>query len=247
VSTPARPAIEPVNRLKVADAVAAQLGRLIEAGEYTSEEKLPSERVLAEQFGVGRSSMREALRSLQTDGLVRVVHGIGVFVVDKSQRADRGPALLRAGQFTVPELFEVRLPLERDAAGLAARRITAREADRMRAIIEEASDPSLSDDAFIKLDGQLHRAVVEATKNPLLLSVVQSIEPLFFTYSHQVMALPGRRAKAHQGHVRIVDAVIGRQVREARAAAVAHIRDVERDIVTHLSRTSGRTDDGPAS
>jgi GntR family transcriptional repressor for pyruvate dehydrogenase complex len=242
MSIPPRPTIEPVNRLKVADAVAAQLGRLIEAGEYKAGEKLPPERVLAEQFGVGRSSMREALRSLEADGLVRVQHGIGVFAVDRSERAERGSAMLRAGQFTVPELFEVRLPLERDAAGLAARRITTREGDRMRAILEEASDPSISDDAFIKLDAQLHRAVVEATKNPLLLSVVQSIEPLFFTYSHQVMALPGRRAKAHQGHVRIVETVIARQVREARAAAVAHIRDVEKDIVTYLSQTSGRSD-----
>jgi GntR family transcriptional repressor for pyruvate dehydrogenase complex len=247
VPTSDRPVIEPVNRLKVADAVAAQLGRLIEAGEYKPDEKLPPERVLSEQFGVGRSSMREALRSLQADGLVRVEHGIGVFAVDKSRRGDRGSGMLRAGQFTVPELFEVRLPLESNAAGLAARRITVQEGERLRAILEEAGDPALSDDAFIKLDAQLHRTVVEATKNPLLLSVVQSIEPLFFTYSHQVMTLPGRRAKAHEGHIRIVEAVIGRRVREARAAAVAHIRDVERDIVTYLSQGSDRRGSTPTT
>jgi len=80
-----------------------------------------------------------------------------------------------------------------------------------------------------------------------LLSVVQSIEPLFFTYSHQVMTLPGRRAKAHEGHIRIVEAVIGRRVREARAAAVAHIRDVERDIVTYLSQGSDRRGSTPTT
>lgn len=234
-----QPRIEPVSRLKVADAVAAQLGRLIESGQYAPDEKLPPERVLSEQFGVGRSSMREALRSLQADGLVRVEHGIGVFVGDGSRRNDMSSGMLRAGDFTVPELFEVRLPLERDAAGLAARRITAPESARLRDILEEAGDPGISDDAFIKLDAQLHRTVVEATKNALLLSVVQSVEPLFFTYSHQVMALPGRRSTAHEGHRRIVDAVTGRRVGEARAAAVAHIRDVERDIVTHLTRTPG--------
>lgn len=236
MSTMTRTSIEPVRRLKVADAVAAQLGRIIEDGNYEPEQKLPPERVLSEQFGVGRSSMREALRSLEADGLVRVEHGIGVFVMDKSKRAELGPRMLRAGEFTVPELFEVRLPLERDAAGLAARRISVQEAGVLQAILDEAADPGISDDAFIKLDAQLHRTVIQATKNPLLLSVVQGIEPLFFTYSHQVMELPGRRDKAHQGHVRIVEAVVARRVREARAAAVSHIRDVERDIVMHLGR-----------
>lgn len=232
-----RAAIEPVSRLKVADVVATQLSRLIEVGEYTVGEKLPSERELSEQFGVGRSSMREALRSLQTDGLVRVEHGVGAFVGDPSKRSARDSEILRAGEFTVPELFEVRLPLERDAAGLAARRITAQESDELRAILEQAAAPEISDDEFIGLDAKLHRTVVAATKNPLLLKIVQSIEPLFYTYSHHVIALPGRRKSAHEGHVKIVEAVTGRKVRDARAAAVAHIRDVEKDIVAYLART----------
>lgn len=228
--------IEPVLRLKVADAVAAQLGRLIAGGDYGPGEKLPPERDLAEQFGVGRSSMREALRSLQADGLVRIGHGIGVFVADPSQRRDGNAELLVVGDYTVPELFEVRVPLERDAAGLAARRITAPEAERLRGILAKASEPGVSDDDFIKLDAELHRAIAEVTKNPLLVSVMKSMEPYFFTYSHAVIALPGRRAHAHEGHVGIVDAVIGRRVRDARSAAVRHIRDVERDIVTHLEQ-----------
>jgi GntR family transcriptional repressor for pyruvate dehydrogenase complex len=230
-----RPAmIEPVRRLKVADAVAAQLSRLIDGDEYRPGERLPPERELSEQFGVGRSSMREALRSLEADGLVRIEHGIGVFVADKSKRRLGDVGVLMAGDFTVPELFEVRLPLERDAAGLAARRITSQEIDDLHQILERCADPKISDSAFIRLDAELHRGIVKATKNALLSTVMANLEPLFFTYSHHVIALPDRRARAHEGHLKIVDAVAGRRVRDARAAAVDHIRDVERDIVKHL-------------
>lgn len=226
--------IEPVSRLKVADSVAAQLVRLVTGGSYKPGERLPPERVLAEQFGVGRSSMREALRSVEADGLLRIEHGVGAFVQERERRNGLDRRLLVAGDYTVPELFELRLPLERDAAGLAARRVTDDEVAQLVAILDEAGDPSTSDDRFIELDAELHQAIAKATKNALFVDVLSSMGPLFFIYSHQVMSLPDRRARAHEGHQRIVDAISRHQVREARAAAVRHIRDVERDLVSHL-------------
>lgn len=226
--------IEPVSRLKVADSVAAQLIRLVSSGSYKPGERLPPERVLALQFGVGRSSMREALRSVEADGLLRIDHGVGAFVQEREQRNGVDRRLLVAGDYTVPELFELRLPLERDAAGLAARRITAEEIETLSEILAEAERAKTTDDRFIELDAELHRTIARATKNALFVDVLCSMEPLFFTYSRKVMALPDRRARAHEGHERIVDAIVRHQVREARAAAVSHIRDVERDIVSHL-------------
>lgn len=227
--------IEPLERLKVADVIAAQLSRMISAGDYESGEKLPTERQLSEQFGVGRSSMREALRSLASEGLVRIEHGIGVFVADPSERRDGHSGLLVVGEYTVPELFEVRLPLERQAAGLAAERISADELTHLRKVLAEAADPQTSEDRFIELDAELHRAIAGATKNPLLVSVVASMETHFFTYSHQVFTLADRRARAHRGHEVIVEALAAGNVAAARDAAVAHIREVEADIVAHLT------------
>jgi GntR family transcriptional repressor for pyruvate dehydrogenase complex len=226
--------IEPVSRLKVADSVAAQLVRLVTSGSYRPGERLPAERDLAAQFGVGRSSMREALRIVEADGLLRIEHGVGAFVQERDKRDGIGRRLLVAGDYTVPELFELRLPLERDAAGLAARRSTEDEIVRLQAILAEAGDPDTSDDRFIELDAELHRTIARATRNALFHDVMASMEPLFFTYSRQVMLLPDRRARAHAGHERIVAAIAGRRVREARAAAVSHIHDVERDLVSEL-------------
>jgi GntR family transcriptional repressor for pyruvate dehydrogenase complex len=229
--------IEPVRRLKVADSVAAQLERLIADGDYAPGDKLPAERVLSEQFGVGRSSMREALRMVESSGLLRTDHGVGVFVVSKTKRGQGLAEMLLIDDYTIPDLFEVRLSLERDAAGLAAQRVTAAAADELRDIITRASDPTLSDSEFIALDGELHKSIAKATNNLLMLRLAESLQPLFTTYSHRVIALPGRRAAAHAGHCRIVDAVIGRRVRDAKAEAVSHIRGVEVDIVHHLQHS----------
>ncbi|TQM13318.1 FadR/GntR family transcriptional regulator [Pseudonocardia kunmingensis] len=239
MSSAIRGGIEPVRRLKVADSVAEQLERMISRGDFKPGDKLPPERVLADQFGVGRSSMREAIRVVEVNGLLRSDHGVGVFVVSNSRRTSDLSQLLVLDEFTVPELFEVRITLERDSAGLAAKRITADEAAELQGIISGMADPDLSDEAFVSLDADLHRAIAQATKNRLLIKLHSTIEPLFVDYSHKVITLPGRREHAHAGHCAIVDAVVGRRVRDARTAAVRHIRDVERDIIAHLGQSGG--------
>jgi GntR family transcriptional regulator, transcriptional repressor for pyruvate dehydrogenase complex len=226
--------IQPVRRLKVADSVAAELEQLIAAAHYKVGEKLPPERDLAAMFAVGRSSMREALRIVEAGGLVRTDHGIGVFVVSNTRRAGGLTDLLVYGDFTIFDLFEVRLLLEPHAAALAARRITPALAAELDALIVKASDLSIGDDEFIRLDAQLHRTIAKAAKNPLLLALAESIGPLFTTYSHRVIELPGRRAIAHAGHAKIVKSIVGRETREARSAAVRHIRDVERDVAERI-------------
>lgn len=235
------PSIQPVRRLKLSDSVAAELERKIMRGDYAVGEKLPAERDLAEQFGVGRSSMREALRLVEAEGLLRIQHGIGVFVAANTKRPPApGPDVLVLDGYTIPELFEVRLALERDAAGHAARRVTPAEIAKLQGVIERASDPHLTDDEFIQLDAEFHRGVVTATKNTLLLRVFEMIEPLFVTYSHRVIQLAGRRQVAHVGHEQIVEAIAARRPREARNAIVRHLREVERDIVEHLKQAEPR-------
>jgi GntR family transcriptional repressor for pyruvate dehydrogenase complex len=227
--------IQPVRRLKLSDSVGAQLELLIRQGNYPVGAKLPAERDLAEQFGVGRSTMREALGMLQTAGLLRIEHGVGVFVTSTTKQT-AAAKLLVVDDYTVTELFEVRVAIEGEAAGHAAKRITPSVAATLQGVLARAEDERLTNDEFISLDVQLHRGIVEATKNKLLLHVFETIEPLFVTYSRQVISLPGRRAEAHRGHAEIVQAVLDRRPREARAATLRHLRAVERNIVDYLGR-----------
>jgi GntR family transcriptional regulator, transcriptional repressor for pyruvate dehydrogenase complex len=226
-------AIQPIRRLKLSDSVAAQLEQLIRQGQYPVGSRLPPERELAEKFGVGRSTMREALSVLQTAGLLRIDHGVGVFVTSSSSRT-KASKLLMVDDYTIPELFEVRVALEGEAAANAAKRITPAEAAAFEAIIERAEDEGLTDEEFIALDAELHKSIVAATKNKLLRHVFEGVEPLFVTYSRQVIALAGRREEAQAGHREIVQAITARRPREARAAILRHLRAVERDIVEYL-------------
>lgn len=230
--------IQPVRRLKVADAVAAQLEELILQKHYAVGERLPSERTLAEEFGVGRSSMREALRLVESAGLVQTHHGVGVFVVSTARRNDGLASMLVFDDVTVSQLFEVRRTLERETACLAARRRSDAAAETLRELVETMGDDRLSDEEFVDLDARFHLAIADATNNPLYAQLMASLRPLFLTYSRRVIELPGRRHTAHIGHAAIVDAVAAKRVRDAGSAALRHIRDVEADIVTHLERTA---------
>lgn len=229
--------IERVNRLRVSDSVAAQLVQLIIKGAYQVGEKLPSERVLSEQFGVSRSSMREAIRGIESMGLVSSSHGVGVFVVRTTLETPGAPPILILDDFTVPELFEVRRTLEGDAAASAAHRKGTADTDELERLLHECANLDLSDAEFVRLDISLHQAVAKASKNGLLAKLYGTLEPLLLEYSRRVIALPGRRERAHNGHVAIVEAIVAGRARDARTAAVAHIRDVEADIMTFLKST----------
>ncbi|WP_262107592.1 FadR/GntR family transcriptional regulator [Arthrobacter sp. Marseille-P9274] len=227
---PTKP-IERVQRLKLADSVAEQLERLITEGSYSIGDKLPPERVLADEFGVGRSSMREALRMVEANGLLRTDHGVGVFVIS-DKRNLKGPADMRlTGDYTVSDLFEVRLALECKAAGLAAGRIDEDERDKLLDILEKAGVAQISDAEFVQLDKEFHKGISGASGNPLLLELSKSIGPLFEEYSHQVIGLPGRRETAHAGHLKILDAVLAGDPEAAQEAVTEHLREVEQDII----------------
>ncbi len=234
-SSSAASAIRPISRFKISDSVAAQIEQLIKGGSYKPGDKLPSERVLSEEFGVGRSSMREALRALEARGFVTIAHGLGVYVADSPGISDRQAIdLLVLDECTVPELFEVRRALECPAAALAAKRISQPEASRLEEILAASHDVRLSDAEFIDKDAELHWTIVLATRNKLLIRVYESTRHLFVEYSSRVIKLSGRREKADSGHVEIVAAIVNRKPQAAQKAMRGHLEAVERDIVEYL-------------
>ncbi|WP_415853402.1 FadR/GntR family transcriptional regulator [Sinomonas sp. G460-2] len=232
--------IERVERLRVSDSVAAQLTQLITKGVYAVGEKLPPERVLAEEFGVSRSSMREAIRSIEASGLVSSNHGVGVFVVSNTVASQAGSDLLVFEGFTVPELFEVRRMMERDAAGLAARRITPGYASELQDILSRCADPDLPNEEFVKLDFKLHQTIAKASKNGLLATIYGSLEPMMVKYSHRVIDLPGRREDSHRGHTKIVDAVVaGRRRRKSFATWATGAPESRQTLITSSQNSLG--------
>jgi len=152
--------------------IADQLSGLIAAGEYPPGSRLPAERDLAEQLGVSRPSVREALIALEVEGLVEVRGGSGVYVL-RAPVAGRPP---RVGDVPGPfDVIRARWLVEGEICGLAARNATkpqlAAIADTLKAMGQCRSD----DPAWIELDQQFHLRIAEATGNAALVLMVKTL------------------------------------------------------------------------
>ncbi|MFE3452941.1 FadR/GntR family transcriptional regulator [Nonomuraea sp. NPDC059194] len=160
-------------RASLVDQVIDQLKEQITSGSWQINGKIPTETVLAEQLGVGRNTVREAVRALTHAGLLECRQGDGTYVRATSELS--GAMLRRLRQAEQLEILEVRRALEVESARLAATRrtdddikvIEARLADRDRAW--EAGDP----EAFVEADLFFHMAVVHATHNLVLIDLYE--------------------------------------------------------------------------
>jgi GntR family transcriptional regulator, transcriptional repressor for pyruvate dehydrogenase complex len=228
--------VVPVKQLKLSDAVAAQLESLVRSGHFGTEGKFPSERDLAEQFGVGRSSMREAISKLETLGIIVRSQGIGTFVLDSSEHSQKSMSLLSAGEVTALELFNVRYAVEPDGAAMAANRRTAMDIQELKAILKEAAVPGISAKKFVKLDSEFHSLIAEATRNRLYIQIYKQIAPHHAIYSEKVILFENRMALAHQGHLQILEAIIAQDDKLAKKEAYAHLKWAEKDLAKEINK-----------
>src|SRR6266851_3407107 len=131
--------VEPINSPRIYEEIVRQIRTLISEGKLKSGDRLPPERDLAERFRVSRASVREALRSLESMGLIEIRLGEGTFVREISVDSLIEPLALviLTQREAVGELFEARRLLEPPIAGLAARRSTKEEVQEMERILEE--------------------------------------------------------------------------------------------------------------
>jgi GntR family transcriptional repressor for pyruvate dehydrogenase complex len=144
----------------------------IEIGRYPIGARLPSERDLAEQFEVGRPTIREALIVLALQGLVESRHGAGVFVKKRPDATGMFEVDADSGPF---EVTEARRLLEGEIAALAAVSATPEQIDEMDAIIVRIADMRLDQTAREQADRAFHVALARATDNDVLVGMVESL------------------------------------------------------------------------
>src|SRR5215471_9293408 len=166
--------VEPVRSTRIYEEIVKQVKVLITEGKLKSGDRLPPERELAEKFMVSRTSVREALRSLESRGLIEIRAGEGAFVRDISLEALIEPLALvilphREG---VGELFEARRLLEPAIAALAARRATPDEIGEMERILEDQSKEVLQGRTGVTQDTALHAAIAHSAHNRAITRIV---------------------------------------------------------------------------
>jgi GntR family transcriptional regulator, transcriptional repressor for pyruvate dehydrogenase complex len=237
VETPA--SYQPVARRKVYEQVAEQLLGQITARRLKPGDVLPPERELTESFGVGRSSIREALRMLESQGVISAVNGGSFVVSDAASPLNSSLRLMftlddRTG---IHDLFELRRILEVEAAALAAERHVARHLDEMDGAIEEMA-ASLGDsagDRFIDADLRFHLAVAEATGNRLVLHSMHAVRDVVRRALMTVFVIPQSPESAVVEHRGIRAAIASGDPAQARHEMTDHLVRVEADVKKGVS------------
>lgn len=196
--------------------------------------KLPGETTLAGTLGVGRSTVREAVRALVGAGLVRPRQGAGVFVIATEPTEDWPTRLRRAA---VADVYEVRAMVEVQAARLAAARRTEADITAMRAALEGRRTAGADHAAFVDADIALHAAVVDAAHNPALTDLFTEFAPALRQGLIDLVELLGLREEDPQhgdaGHAALVQAVT-----DGDGAAASRVLQTELDAT--LAQLLGR-------
>jgi GntR family transcriptional repressor for pyruvate dehydrogenase complex len=187
---------------------------------------------LAEQFGVSRTAVREAIKALSEKGLVESYSGRGTFITNGTSHAIRQSLdlIMRIGQAEgSAQLAEVRDILEPEIAALAALRAEDQHLESLREAINVMDASKHEADAFIEADLDFHLALAEAAANPLILSLIDSIVGLLREQRMRIFQTEGGPERGQYHHRRILKAVENRDPEKARQCMRAHLKQVRQD------------------
>lgn len=215
----------------LSEKVVADITATIMDGVLLPGEQLPSERALGDQFGVSRTVIREAVRSLVAAGLVEAQTGRGLRVAEvTSDAASRAVAMYlhRSKEIDYARVHEVRAALEIDIAGYAAERATDEALGKLRQLNAELGEvPAAEVERAAELDVAFHQAVAEATGNVLFTVLLDAIDPVLLEVRRRAFRSPEMRSYALSAHQAILDGIAGRTPEAARAAMRAHLQAAE--------------------
>lgn len=219
----------------MSDTVADQLLKQIEIGSFASTGKLPTEAVLAQQFGVSRTVIREAISRLKNEGVVEPRQGSGVFVKEhgaiRPLRIDYAEAIEPS---SMPHLLAVRRAIEAEVAAEAARRCTDRDIAEIDAALANIDEAAAAGRDGVAEDVAFHRKIAAVTGNPYFIKTLNFLNQ----YLEAGVAVTRRNEatrddfsrQVREEHAAIVDAIRARDPMAARNATLTHLYNAERRL-----------------
>lgn len=197
----------------------AIISQLLFPGERLMEIKL------AEEMGVSRTPVREAIRKLELEGFVVMVPRKGAYVAEISRQDIR-------------EVFEIRCALEVLAVGLAAQRITEEELAEMNGyILKEAEETKANNlKSIIEIDAKFHGVLYKAARNQRLLQIINNLQEQLHRFRSASLARPGRDKIALEEHKEIIEALSRRDTDQAKDLAKKHIKKAEEAFLLSLEK-----------
>jgi GntR family transcriptional repressor for pyruvate dehydrogenase complex len=224
-SNPVPAAIEPISRQDLMLETISRLAQLVGGAEPGS--RLPAERELCEMFGVGRSTLREAVRTLSFIGAVQVRQGSGTFVAESPGAA--GEKLLSIGltleRCSVSEIIEVRRMLEVQAVRLAADRRDETDLRAMQDVMDRMAASTADPGRASTLDLEFHILLSRASHNHVLCHLITGLRPLLELWMDRAVNRREVIEAIVREHMQVLQAVIDRDPGRAEACMYLHLTE----------------------
>jgi GntR family transcriptional repressor for pyruvate dehydrogenase complex len=164
-----------ITKQTISDSVSQQLMKLVSAKQLKAGDKLPSQRELAEQLGVGRPSVREALKRLETMGVIRIRHGksTSIEAIDLNTIMKSIGGVLEIAPLDVLELLEAKEIIESKCSELAADRATKEDLKEMERFLGEMENNRNIPEKHAEADFNFHFTIVKSAGNPFIVEVIK--------------------------------------------------------------------------
>ena len=206
------------------------LRKMIENGEIREGERIPTERVLAERFGVSRTCVREALGALKLSGVIQGRPGAGTYLAKVSFGGIDRSDLLLVEEGSPFEILESRKIIEPAIASLAARKATAEDIARLADAMENLGVSAEDAESLTEADRQFHMCLAEATHNRILIRTLGQILDLMQRIYYPAVGIVGPHDGYYDTHNEVFRNVRERNSRGAERAMRAHLMAVELDL-----------------
>jgi len=220
--------ITPIKKTRVAEEVADRIRVLMLDGTFPPGQPIPSERHLAERFGVSRGSIRDALRTLETIGLIETRHGQGTFARELSVDRLVAPlaSVMAYRSDLQDELMDVRRMFEPAVARVAAPRATKEDLDDLQRILDTQRQKLKTSQSAIVEDTAFHAILARSTRNRVVMSIMATLNDLLVESRTHSLEQKGRPARSMDGHEAVVAALRRQDAEGAYQAMYNHIDQI---------------------
>lgn len=220
---------KPVKKTRVYEEIVVKVKEMIEQGKLKSGDQLPGERELSEVFRVSRSSVREALRALESKGYLESRQGDGTYIASQSVESlvNTLASVISSEKDSQMELFEMRRMIEPQLAYLAAERATEEEIARMEEALILQEQAIARGETGTEVDKAFHYIMANATKNKVLLRLADYMRDLLAESRERYLQVEGRPEKSIARHRQVLDAIKARDAELAAQVMLDHVRDIE--------------------
>lgn len=229
----------PVRSGRIFGSVLNELQQRLRQGEWQPGEHLPSITHLATEFAVSTGSVREALRSLQSQGLVRIEHGRGVIVISNSFEEATFGTDVSVSMDHMTAFAEARRLIEPELAAYAAERGSDTELAEILQLALTMEQQAVSGLDFVGPDIAFHRAIAQASHNPVLRQMLHGMHDLFIISRRLTSQELGMTERAVRYHRLIAEAIYERNATQARLLMLAHMNDALSSVLAmeaHMQR-----------